>query len=156
MLDLVAALEWTKKNVAAFGGDPRNITINGESAGSLAVSALMASPLSKHLVHKAIGQSGAYFPSPSPGLAEKPLADKEQDGVKFAASMSATSLAELRAKPAEEVLATVMKTGGWGYAPAWTATSSPSPSPPPTRTAGRPASPSSRGGRRRRWGWRWP
>jgi para-nitrobenzyl esterase len=117
MLDLVTALEWTRKNVAAFGGDPRNITINGESAGSLAVSALMASPLSKHLVHKAIGQSGAYFPSPSPGLAEKPLADKEQDGVKFAASMSAASLADLRAKPAEEVLATVMKTGGWGYAP---------------------------------------
>src|SRR6185436_11264543 len=52
MLDLAAALRWTKDNAAAFGGDPGNITINGESAGSLAVSALMASPLTKDLVQK--------------------------------------------------------------------------------------------------------
>ncbi len=94
------------------------MTVNGESAGSMSVSALMVSPLTKHLVHKAIGQSGAFFSSPSPGrLTEKALADKEQDGVTFAASVGASSLAELRAKPAEELLAAVMKTGGWGYAP---------------------------------------
>jgi para-nitrobenzyl esterase len=77
----------------------------------------MASPLTKHLVHKAIGQSGGFFASPTGGMAEKALPDKEQDGVKFATSVGAASLAELRAKPADELLAAVMKTGGWGYSP---------------------------------------
>jgi para-nitrobenzyl esterase len=83
----------------------------------LSVSALMASPLSKNLFHKAIGQSGAFFVSPSGSMGLKTLADKEQDGVRFAESLGAATLDDLRARPADELLAAVMKTGGWGYSP---------------------------------------
>ncbi|HXE80491.1 MAG TPA: carboxylesterase/lipase family protein [Vicinamibacterales bacterium] len=104
LLDQIAALGWVRDNIAAFGGDPGNVTIFGESAGSFAVSALMASPLASGLFHKAIGESGAFFTAGSGTLAPRTLPQAEQQGVKFASAVGAASLAELRAKPADELL----------------------------------------------------
>jgi para-nitrobenzyl esterase len=107
LLDQAAALQWVHENISAFGGNPKQVTIAGESAGSISVSAQMVSPLSKHLFACAIGESGSLLGTLSP----VPLREAEQVGLKFATSSGVNSLAELRAMPADKVLEATGKQG---------------------------------------------
>ena len=113
LLDMVAALQWVKANISQFGGDPNNVTIFGESAGSFAVSTLMASPMANGLFHKAIGESGAAFGG---ALPTDSLDAREQKDGAWVASLGVKSLEELRALPATRILDAV-KSKQSGFSP---------------------------------------
>jgi para-nitrobenzyl esterase len=101
MMDAIAALQWVKRNIAAFGGDPNKVTVAGESAGAIMVGALVGSPQAKGLFVRAIAESGGWM-----GLTMGKMrasADAEAAGVKAMQTLNVSSIAELRAKPVNEL-----------------------------------------------------
>jgi len=106
--DMVAALEWVKANIGAFGGDPGNVTLFGESAGSIAVNVLMTVPSAKGLFHKAIGESGGFVPK---RIDDDPLAARAEKNAALTRQPGAESLAKLRVMPVADLVSAVKSSG---------------------------------------------
>lgn len=100
-LDQIQALKWVRQNIAAFGGDPENITIDGQSAGSMGVCTLVASSLARGLFQKAIAQSGSQMGRPG---GDRSLADAHAQGLEFMRFAGAENIAQMRAMPWEDIL----------------------------------------------------
>src|SRR5688572_1647033 len=108
MMDAIAALQWVKKNISAFGGDPDNVTIAGESAGAIMIGALVGSPQAKGLFHRAIAQSGGWMGLTMGRMASGTTA--QANGAKTMEALGVKTIAELRAKPVTEL--TGLSAGG--------------------------------------------
>ncbi len=101
LMDQIAGLQWVKRNIAAFGGDPGNITIVGQSAGSMSVALLQQSPRAKGLFHKVVGMSGSPF---GELLRPIPLAQAEAQGVDLQKALGVSGIEAMRDLPADRVL----------------------------------------------------
>jgi para-nitrobenzyl esterase len=118
LMDQAAAIAWVHRNIAAFGGDPNRVTIFGESAGGGSVNCMQATPLNKGMFQGVIAESGSAFSRYGfGGGSSKSLAEAEQAGVKFAQGMGASTIAELRAIPANRILVATKSVPFGVYAP---------------------------------------
>jgi len=99
LMDQVAALRWVQRNIVAFGGDPHNVTIFGQSAGAFSVGHHLVLPQSKGLFHRAIAESGAPMATPSSYILLRELRPMEASGLQFQSEVGAADLAALRAMP---------------------------------------------------------
>ena len=102
MMDAIAALQWVKRNIAAFGGDPNNVTVAGESAGAIMVGALVGSPQAKGLFHRAIAQSGGWMGLPMGRMRTSAPPPRQKARRRWRRSARRRSR-DLRAKPLDEL-----------------------------------------------------
>src|SRR5215468_4807133 len=101
MMDAIAMLQWVKKNIGAFGGDPNNVTVAGESAGAIMVGALVGSPQAKGLFHRAIAESGGWMGLTMSRMTQS--AQAQENGAKAMTALGVKTITELRAKPLAEL-----------------------------------------------------